>query len=87
MLTSPHFDKITDRTDLGRERFPRFTPMSYRQLSAGKEGDNNTETVNARNAKLHRSTALKDERQFVVGEVVSLRGTESMVQNFTEVSE
>jgi hypothetical protein len=39
--------------------------MSYQQLSSGKEGDNNTETVNARNAKLHRSTALKDERQFV----------------------
>jgi hypothetical protein len=44
--------------------------MSYRQLSAGKEGDKNTEnceigSVNASNAKLHGSTVLKDERQFV----------------------
>jgi hypothetical protein len=39
--------------------------MSYQQLSTGKEGDNNTENYECSNAKLHGSTVMKDDRQFV----------------------
>ncbi len=54
-LTSTNINEITDQTGRRRGLFPLFTLMSYRQLSAGKEGDHNTETMNARDAKLHRS--------------------------------